>query len=460
MKTGYSTSLYILASLLLLVVGQSNGQNQEVWEQRLNSDFNTNIPYNGRGFFVHQNGNKYVVMASTIEPSTGNNSETHIIHLDTSGQILQEQSFVAAGHPNTSLHQTIRTDAVYTHDGNYAFVELVGSTDDTIALKKIDTNGNLLWEVTYPTNTDTSYNSIFYTARLQQLNNGDYLILKEFAHPVIANWYKIVFQRVSSTGTPIWEQIVHQGNKPRSNVGSQATIANPDYVFEQSNGELWHIKRLRGYVQRYDNLGNVISSIIPMDTATSGITIAAGIYGVQPTHAGGLLALSDEYLVEMDTALAIQRIMRIGYWGNSAIEAPNGRSAVQPTADGGCVLLINQWNPYPTGDKIWLVKLDAAWNIEWNREFTPNTWYPSARLYDVKLTSDGGYILTGFNNTSVWVVKTDSLGRYKTNVIQGNVYADYNSSCSLDTTDVDLQDVILTFQSTTTQEEYYTKTNP
>jgi len=86
-------------------------------------------------------------------------------------------------------------------------------------------------------------------------------------------------------------------------------------------------------------------------------------------------------------------------------------AALRQTADNGYIMQVFLITPAYYSDymqyDIWLVKLDAAGAIEWQKLFNlaqfdmPGT---------VKQTADGGYIMTGTSANNVWVVRLDSTG--------------------------------------------------
>jgi hypothetical protein len=99
-----------------------------------------------------------------------------------------------------------------------------------------------------------------------------------------------------------------------------------------------------------------------------------------------------------------------------------------------------------TGDKdYWIVKIDAFGNKEWDRDFGGVF---TDRLYSVKETPDGGYLLAGestsgisgdktqllVGNTDFWILKTDSLGTKLWDKDFGGTDYDY-LSCMIATND-------------------------
>jgi hypothetical protein len=107
----------------------------------------------------------------------------------------------------------------------------------------------------------------------------------------------------------------------------------------------------------------------------------------------------------------------------------NVLAAVRQTSDGGFILggtsssspSGNKTSPNYGGYDFWVVRLDASGNKLWDKSFggTDNDW-----LYDVRQTSDGGFILGGwsvsgpggvktspnYGNTDFWVVRLDASG--------------------------------------------------
>ncbi len=87
---------------------------------------------------------------------------------------------------------------------------------------------------------------------------------------------------------------------------------------------------------------------------------------------------------------------------------------VQQTNDGGFIIS-GYTRSYGTmnGRNVWLIKTDAGGNMLWNNTYGGNN---DDEGYSVQLTSDGGYIITGytksfgFGGTDVYLIKTDSLG--------------------------------------------------
>jgi len=81
--------------------------------------------------------------------------------------------------------------------------------------------------------------------------------------------------------------------------------------------------------------------------------------------------------------------------------------SVQQTSDGGYIATgqISNGN----NDDVYLVKLNASGNLDWNKSFDLIEGY-SEYGYSVQQTNDNGYIVTGYGIYNIFLLKTTSLG--------------------------------------------------
>ena len=91
---------------------------------------------------------------------------------------------------------------------------------------------------------------------------------------------------------------------------------------------------------------------------------------------------------------------------------------IQKTEDGGYILAGGTSSFGAGFSDAWLIKTDSEGTEEWNRTFGGNS---SEYAFFVNKSSDGGYIMAGYNNSSdpyiynAWLIKTDSKGNEEWN---------------------------------------------
>jgi len=106
-----------------------------------------------------------------------------------------------------------------------------------------------------------------------------------------------------------------------------------------------------------------------------------------------------------------------------------------PTADGGYIL--TGWSLAAQGAPssfAFMMKIDSFGNKEWQHQYEKSlgTWG-----YDVVQTPDKGYLMVGNEyeeivETNIYLVKTDSLGRLFTDLVQGHIAHDTSMNCQID----------------------------
>jgi hypothetical protein len=139
-------------------------------------------------------------------------------------------------------------------------------------------------------------------------------------------------------------------------------------------------------------------------------------YSIQPTSDNGYIVAGftesfgagsyDGWILKLDASGCVQ--WQKAYGG---INIDSFRSA-QQTADGGYMAAGN-WRSFASGDvDVWILKLDAAGNIEWQKTYggIDDEYSRSAQQ-----TVDGGYIVAGVTDSfgwagDVWILKLDASG--------------------------------------------------
>jgi hypothetical protein len=141
---------------------------------------------------------------------------------------------------------------------------------------------------------------------------------------------------------------------------------------------------------------------------------------------GSFGAGGDSWLVKTDASGNMQWNQTYG-----GINTDDTFALVQ-TTDGGYALA-GQTLSFGAGNwDFWLVKTDASGTMQWNRTYGGTDWDVALALVQ---TSDGGYALAGWTmsfgagNRDYWLVKTDAAGNMQWNKTYGGT--DYDEAYAL-----------------------------
>ncbi len=275
----------------------------------------------------------------------------------------------------------------YSHSGNF---------NEDIYLIKTDSDGNLLWEYVYniPENQRGH--------KLLELSNGDIIISGSATLSGIE--YAFIL-RTDSFGNTIWSSL---------HLGEARGIA------EAPNGDILMVGKVistagdeNALMVRLDASGNLVWEKevggAYNDVSNDIVTLTNGNFAVTGyTETGPADYLKDLYVLVMDINGNFLSVQTHGL----ANKPEHGNSIVQST-DGGFVVagrtgLCDNW-----GD-MYLLKFDAKVGLEWEHCYggPPNN---QDEAYDVNLTNDGGYVVSGRANgytphDDLYIIKTGSDG--------------------------------------------------
>ena len=89
--------------------------------------------------------------------------------------------------------------------------------------------------------------------------------------------------------------------------------------------------------------------------------------------------------------------------------------SVEETSDGGYIFSGMHFSSKIDRGGVWLVKVDVNGTEEWNKTFGSSNTIPPGGGFSVQQTSDGGYIVAGYDASRYpfaggWIIKTDKYG--------------------------------------------------
>ena len=230
-----------------------------------------------------------------------------------------------------------------------------------------------------------------------------------------AGGYDIWVVRLDSDGDLVWEK-GFGGDKEEEPFAVRQTsdggfiVAGESWSFRTgtANCDAWVIKLTAAgsvdWQRSYGGTGVDVFHDIRETFDAGGSSTGFQLCGYTTSFgAGGY----DVWMVRVNTSGTVTYEAAIGGAGNDF-----GRSAVT-TPDGGCVLLADTQSFGAGGRDVWLVKLDNASDVEWERAYGGSeTDFPRA----LAITGDGGYLVGAYTDSfgadknDFWALKVDAGG--------------------------------------------------
>jgi hypothetical protein len=289
------------------------------------------------------------------------------------------------------------------------------------------------WEKTFGGSSDEKGHSV------QQTSDGGYIIAGYTGSYGSGN-LDMYLIKTDSSGNLQWQKTF--GSTEQEQGWSVFQTTDGGYIIGGGNiliktnfqGDLQWQKQLNGYcysMQQTSDGGCIITGYSDGDVCLIKTTSAGSVqwertfggsgtdegWSVQRTNDGGYIVVGhtysyssgqdDVYLIKTDSAGNLQWQKN---FGGSSWDV--GRS-VRQTLDGGYIIVGYTYSYGAGNGDVWLIKTNSAGNMQWQKTFGGSSYDNG---YCLQITSDGGYIITGFTqsygsgNWDVWLIKTDSSG--------------------------------------------------
>lgn len=385
MKHSITLFLLVLAGLFWVISQAVAQQPDSIWSQTYGGD-TTDACFSS----VQTSDGGYILAGYTKSFGAGQH-DFWLAKTDADGDSLWSSTF---GGDSIDICYSVQQ----TSDGGYILAghtRSYGVGDYDFYLVKTDANGVLQWDTTYGgSNAD-------YCFCVRETFDGGY---------VLAGWTKSYgagdwdgwLVKTNSTGTKLWSQTHGSLWDDRLYWVEQT----PDsgfalagfYTFGGGDPDVWLVKTNSNGVQQWDNTfggyhwdqGRCVALTSDDGYIVTGYTETFG--------AGG----GDFYVIKTDSQGDEEWSHTYGGtdWEQS--------ESVQQTVDGGYVIA-GYSQTYGAGEKdFYLVKVDADGIKEWDKTFGGSE---NDYCYSVEETSDLGYALAGYTNSSgagyadFWMVK-------------------------------------------------------
>ena len=341
---------------------------------------------------------------------TCKNNDAWVVKLDAVGAIVWQKTL--GGRENDEVNSIQPTP-----DGGYIMVGNTQSTDGDLTginlggeawVVKLDATGTIVWQkglVGY----GPSGSGKVRAYSIQLTLDGGYITAGSITPFYTNRWVA----KLDATGTIEWQSSV--AGTSYDYLFSIQTTLDGGYIIggytESTDGAGW-VYGYHGFVDAY--VGKLTSSgSIEWQKALGGATGHDQAQSIKPTPDGGYImvgftqstdgdatgnhGITDAWVVKLSTTGTIVWQKTLG--GSSIDEA----NSIQTTIDGGYLVAGSAYSTNGDvtgnhgGQDAWLVKLDATGAIVWQKALggTANDYANS-----IQSTTDGGYIVAGYTNSS------------------------------------------------------------
>jgi hypothetical protein len=294
--------------------------------------------------------------------------------------------------------------AQQTSDGGYIIAgrtDSFGSGGDDVYLVRTDANGQEVWSKTFGGTGDDTANSV------QVTTDGGYIIAGR-TESFGAGGNDVYLIKADSDGNKIWSRTFGGTKDDRAYDVKQTTdggyvIVGTTYSFGAGVSDVYQIKTDANGIETWSEYHGGINGDHGrkvLQTSDGGYAIVGTTYSFGPRN-------DNVYLVKTDDVGF--KTWHQTYGGDSIDKGFD----IQPTLDGGHVIVGHTVTSAPGPWDVYLIKLDALWVNTWTRTFGGSGYDEG---HSVMQTSDGGYIIAGRTDSfgagdnDLYLIKTDADG--------------------------------------------------
>lgn len=310
-----------------------------------------------------------------------------------------------------------------TTDGNYT---LLSSQQGDYWLLKLNRNGDILEQnllglylTQNPADTGLSLTPLAF----QQTADDGFVIVGKTK---TGGPNRTVILKLDASGNPEWQKYgdyhswykAYWGGDVKQTSDGGYIIADEAAEFGASDFDLMKLNANGSFAWRAIYGANDWQQFRSLELTPDNGFILSGDEGYSIDRNLWIVKVNSEGAVEW------QKKYIGGYKADKVTSSDDCCALVSNASDGGFII-VGQTNAVGVADvavdgvDVWVIKIDAAGNIIWQYLYdstAPGTWRES--IYDVKQTSDGGYVLVGkaddhigMRSSNLWLVKLDRNGQ-------------------------------------------------
>ena len=379
----------LLLKIILIFTAVSFKSSAQIYFNNLYDFDNTSIYSNSASSAYQFSNGEYLISGNKYYSS--NFGALVFIKLSPNGDTIYSKRYVKY---NGGYQTGTSNSLIKCYDGNFAqsgiYVGTIGNAD--ALLVKLDTTGDTIWTKSYGGANFDNANTVCQTSDSGFVLMG---VTQSFSNGLASDFYLI---KTDKYGNFQWQQ-VYGTTAAEDCLSGQITLDGGFILSGQQNNQF--------HIVKTDNVGNMqwqqtyagtsgacfIKQLTDSSYLLTGAKVVTGFAG-------------EAYLIKINK---IGGIIWQKHYGSASV---NDWFYTEPIIlnDGSIVVGGQQMlGNVPIG---MLVKTDSAGNQQWLRTYFANQTIDNY-VYDVKHTSDNGFLLTGTGfgiSQDAWVVKVDSNG--------------------------------------------------
>jgi len=331
----------------------------------------------------------FIAAGNTLTYAPGDVPIAWLVKTDSDGEMEWNKTYGADDEYGCYFYKVFQmADGGYIIVGNRGFY----SDDNNGWLIKTDTNGNVQWENIFGgTNFDRCFHVI-------EVDDGYYLCGRTYASYDWTSSDGWVI-KTDTNGNKLWDKTY--GGNHYDNFYMMVKLDGGGFVLTGISSS-YNVNNYKDFwCVKIDDNGNELWS------KTYGGSANYTAWSIYPTDDGGYImggdsydynAQKDYYFGKGGVIVKIDGSGTMQWMKNYSKNVDDSLCWMDPTEDGGYILMGSTYNNSSSQDDIWLVKTDGSGNMEWERTFQKNIWLGSG--CSVQQINDTSYIMAGTRYSS------------------------------------------------------------